>query len=105
MRRWIVGAFLVVTLGYVGFAVAQSEQSKGAKPSTSASSKGQKLCSVVVPGQWRDTINMPAASTASSCSAFMSQAGANTYQLGCVFPDGSISLGQATGTPSPNCGW
>lgn len=104
MRRWIVGAVLAVTFGYAGFAVAQSGQHKGGK-ATAPASQGNKLCSVVVPGSWRDTINMPAASTASSCSAFMSKTAATTYQLGCVFSDGSISLGTGTGTPSPNCGW
>jgi hypothetical protein len=70
------------------------------------SGTGQKLCSVIVPGNWRDTINAPPGSTLSSCIRFMNITIASTLQLGCIFPDGSVSLGpNGGGAPSPNCGW
>lgn len=116
-RRWLL-LFLLAVVAGTGFVVARraNASTKASKAMTSpfAAEKklpgpvsgGQKLCSVLWPGHWRDTISMPPAATAPSCTAWEADTAATQYQLGCVFADGSISLGPANGgAPSPNCGW
>lgn len=64
---------------------------------------GQKLCSVVVPNLFRDSILAPAGWQAADCVTFMNAVAATNYQLGCVF-ESLLSMGPlGGGAPSPNC--
>jgi hypothetical protein len=67
---------------------------------------GRKLCSAIWPGHFRDTLQMPDASKQAACVAWMNLTAGTAYQQGCIFGDGSISMGAAGGgIPTPNCGW
>lgn len=68
---------------------------------------GTKFCSVVVPGDWRDTINVPQAWTVEDCDEFRVAMGAQTLQIGCIFERGrsAFSVAEAGYVPRPNCGW
>ena len=69
-----------------------------------------KVCSVYVPGNWRDTILMNNNTSWTQCEAFGAAVGATTIQLGCL-TDSGINLGGPSawwsppGAPWPNCGW
>lgn len=68
---------------------------------------GQKACSAVLSGNWRDTIIVPSSWSASTCAKFAQAEAAVTmsYNLYCIFEDG-FSVGSVNGgIPSPNCGW
>ena len=70
-----------------------------------AQNVGAKLCSAVVPGNFRDTISVPSGWSAGTCQQYKSSVGAEVYQLGCTF-NNSFSWGRFSGgTPNPNCGW
>jgi len=72
---------------------------------TTSVAGGHKLCSAIWPGHFRDTLQMPDGASQATCIAWMNDIAATTYQQGCVFSDGSISLGPAGGgVPTPNCG-
>jgi hypothetical protein len=68
---------------------------------------GSKFCSVVVPGDWRDTINVPQAWTVEDCDEFRVAMGARSLQIGCIFGRGrsAFSVAEAGYLPRPNCGW
>ena len=65
-----------------------------------------KLCSAVVPGNYRDSISVPSTWTPDQCRRYASSVGASIYQLGCIF-ERSFSWGGLNGTPPPSntCGW
>lgn len=66
---------------------------------------GTKICSVVVSGNWRDTLAVPPSWTHQDCNKFRQQTGAASYQIGCLLTHG-VSWGPPGGAqPSPNCGW
>jgi len=66
---------------------------------------GQKICSVVVAGNWRSDLFVPQEWTPAVCDSYRASTAATSYQLGCVFKK-SFSLGTSGGgIPSPNCGW
>ena len=79
--------------------------------------RGSKMCSVVLSGEWRDTIPVPQSWTSRDCHNFAQALTAQNYQLACVFDGGpGFSFGPAAriqadpnrsiaGLPSPNCGW
>jgi hypothetical protein len=65
----------------------------------------QKVCSVIMPANWRDTIIVPATWSKKECDKFRANTGASTYQLACIF-ENDISWGAGgEGVPSRNCGW
>ena len=88
-----------------------------------------KICSPVVPDQWRTTISAPSDWRWVDCDQFAQSVRADRYELGCLFPvataptnpQGGHSIftwGErlATGgnantvpanrrNPNPNCGW
>ena len=78
---------------------------------------GTKMCSVVLAGEWRDTIPVPQGWTVQDCYNFARALTAQYYQLACVFDGGpGFSFGsngraaanlavQRGGVPEPNCGW
>ena len=67
--------------------------------------QGLKVCSVYIPGNWRDTVHVPPSWTSATCNNYKIAVGAVTYQLGCIFSN-SFKLGANDGgLPSPNCGW
>lgn len=68
---------------------------------------GTKFCSIVVPGDWRDTINVPQAWTVEDCDEFRVAMGAQILQIGCIFGRGrsAFSVAEAGYLPRPNCGW
>ena len=73
-------------------------------------SGGHKICSIVVPFSWRDTIVVPDSWSANDCDDFRASMGASHAQLGCLTA-GSYTLGlTSTGVPpaAPGtnpCGW
>lgn len=98
----------VVVLTPARPAAAQSPQHAIAKE-VKLSAKvegGQKLCSSIWPGHFRDTVPMPPGATASACQSWMKTTGGTTYQQGCMFSTGDVSMGPVGGgVPTPNCGW
>jgi len=66
---------------------------------------GQKLCSAIVPGNWRDTILVSNEWKPETCASFGYAIGATQFQLACVFPDSFSWGGVNGGAPEPNCGW
>jgi hypothetical protein len=66
-----------------------------------------KLCSVYVPGRWRDTIPAPGTWRWSDCRDYAVMVGATHIHLMCVFTRGNpkISIGGPGDLPEPNCGW
>src|SRR4051812_29893675 len=121
MRNWNrywVFAVLVLVVMAAGSVLVERANASDTKPAVKVSpfatevklakpaTGGQKLCRVLWPGHWRDTISMPPLATVASCQAWEANTAATQYQLGCVFADGSTSLGPANGgAPSPDCGW
>jgi hypothetical protein len=83
--------------------------------SGAATFAGTKICSAVLPGNWRDTLSIPAAWTAANCSAWAATTGVRDYQIGCLFSPaagipayswgGLTSIGSPVALPEPNCGW
>lgn len=66
---------------------------------------GTKVCSVFVPGNWRDSVNVGPRFTKQACYEYVVLVGAHHYQLGCLYANG-IGLGQpGGGLPAQNCGW
>ncbi|MFN3693171.1 MAG: hypothetical protein ACK4SL_03710 [Candidatus Paceibacteria bacterium] len=46
-----------------------------------------KICSVLVSGNWRDTIVVPGSWTSTTCQSFMTAVGATSYAFGCIAGD------------------
>lgn len=73
----------------------------------------QKICSPLMENKWRAITPVPIDWTIEQCRNFAAPepVAAGSYQLGCIFPDGSWSWGTRGGVglrlsaPSPNCGW
>lgn len=66
---------------------------------------GTKVCSVFVPSNWRDSVNVGAGFTRQACIDYMRVVGANNFQLGCLYTNG-IGFGLPNGgLPAQNCGW
>lgn len=66
---------------------------------------GQKYCSVLIVGNWRNTVLVPSTWSATTCADYKDAVLANDYQLVCVFSN-SFSLGALNGgIPPRNCGW
>lgn len=66
----------------------------------------RKLCSAVIIGQWRDTIEVDDNWSRSTCQRWVREVDGREMQLGCLLPDGQFSMGSPNGgPPSPNCGW
>lgn len=64
-----------------------------------------KICSGVVPGNFRDSIPVPNGWNTGMCQSWASSIGATHWQLGCLF-DGGYSWGVTNGgLPPNNCGW
>jgi len=75
----------------------------------------QRLCSAVVPGNWRDTIDAPPEWTPVGCSSFAKWQGASQVQIGCTtstgvsfgepFPPGQAKLTDKNFPLDNSCGW
>ena len=90
----ITTAALTLLMLSSGSLVAQSDQPIS-----------NKLCSGIVPGNYRDTINVPYNWSPRTCRDFANSIGAETYQLGCI-TDTSFVWGQlGGGRPFSDCGW
>jgi hypothetical protein len=70
-----------------------------------------KICSAIVPSNYRDSIEVDDTWTASTCLSWANSVNAGapgaTWQLGCLFPT-SFSWGSQGGGAPPsqsNCGW
>lgn len=64
-----------------------------------------KVCSVWVPGNWRDSIVMNQNSIWTACNNYRALVLATNFSIGCM-NDGGIWLGPSGGAaPVPNCGW
>ncbi|MDC0712442.1 hypothetical protein POL68_28530 [Stigmatella sp. ncwal1] len=96
---------------------AVAENDRGSRPPPSGVAAGQKVCSAVVPSEWRDSINVPASWNANTCADWARSIGAADYQLGCFFEvrrntpgfswgqSASLNGAQRATAPSTNCGW
>jgi hypothetical protein len=87
----IVGIISIIILNRTGIAIAQNT--------------GTKICSVFIPGNWRDSINVPQGWTPGMCINFMRSVGATHYHLGCAFYSGFTWGEPNGGSPNNNCGW
>ena len=68
--------------------------------------KPAKVCSITSDSGWRDSIREGDGATVANCKAFMQTAKASNFQIGCMAPDGAITLGAPGGAPpAQNCGW
>jgi hypothetical protein len=66
---------------------------------------GQKLCSVVIPVAFRDSLIVPQRWKPETCRQFQQQIGAYQFQPGCVFNE-TVIFGDVNGAlPKRNCGW
>lgn len=73
--------------------------------SIGSQSSGQKLCRVVVPDMYTDSLIVPQAWKPDACRLFSLDMKARYFQLGCVY-DTKIAWGDLQGRPpSENCGW
>ena len=66
---------------------------------------GQKICSVITGGNWRDTLFVPSTWTAATCNQFRIDSGSAIYVLGCIFANSYSIGGAGGGIPPSNCGW
>lgn len=67
-----------------------------------------KLCSIVVSGNWRDTILVPDTWNSGTCVSFMGTLGGTSAQIGCLTPTGALfgtGSSFSPGIPAVNCGW
>jgi len=62
-----------------------------------------KVCSIVLPGLWRDNLVVPPNFSTAECTAFASSMGALSTERVCLFEDGSFSILDRGG--NRNCGW
>jgi len=69
------------------------------------SDKGQKICSAVQPGNWRNDLPVGNQWTLDDCKTWMAQQGATGYQVGCLTKNKVIYAEKQGVQPSPNCGW
>src|SRR5262249_48038521 len=84
----------------------------GAAENSHAQSFPQKVCSVVQPGNWRDTVIAGPNWNGYMCNNFRIGEGAANYQLGCITSNGYV-FGRGSNQPydwgalpNPNyCGW
>lgn len=68
----------------------------------------QKLCTVIVHGNWVDSIAVPASWTPAMCDQHRQQwtgSVPTSYALSCVTETGVSRGANNGGLPSPNCGW
>jgi hypothetical protein len=67
-----------------------------------------KLCSIYVPGNWRDTVVVPNGWSRTRCATdWRAHNGATTAVLGCL-TNGTFSFAALSGTAAPpdnSCGW
>lgn len=71
---------------------------------------GQKFCSVVASGNWRDTVPLPYNAQWTACRDLMNLHGGTYYNLECQSSSGTFSksadfTSAPTSYPSPDCGW
>ena len=118
-RKYLVGAVValvgvfVASIGVAANAEIEKEKNyraaeKGAivvGSNAKAGQTGTKVCSVFIPSNWRDSVNVGASFTKESCRQYMITVGANQWQLGCLYSNG-IGFGPPNGgVPAQNCGW
>jgi hypothetical protein len=109
---WVpLAVALIGVVGSLGVAwiTASHTAAKEVAPIQAASigpqSSGQKLCSAVVPGGFRDSMIVPHTWKIDTCKQFQTSIGAFKFQIACVFDD-KISWGNMDGSiPDQNCGW
>ena len=64
---------------------------------------GVKICSAVVPSNWRNDVQVPRAWTKQTCTAWAAQIGASGSNLGCL-TDTGIRYDMSGGNWN-TCGW
>jgi hypothetical protein len=92
-------------------AILASEQQALEDASVGSLEDGQKVCSVVDPNNWRDSMIVPKSWTAKQCQNYQEETRAVNHQLGCAFRD-ELVLGEQVGNlaqlampPARDCGW
>lgn len=64
-----------------------------------------KFCSVISPGNWRDSFLVIDRFTRAACQKYMTDTSASRWSLGCLSGSG-VRWGPSDGVPpTPNCGW
>jgi hypothetical protein len=101
-----IGAVATVAVAWLTASYTAREE---VRPIQAASigplSEGQKLCSVFIPYQFRDSLIVPKTWSVETCRQFQSGAGATQLQVGCVF-ETTVTFGEFGGAPpTVNCGW
>ena len=64
-----------------------------------------KVCSIVVSGNWRDTMMVPNDFTRAACVQWATAAGASVGLPGCITSSSVWLAASSGGVPSPNCHW
>lgn len=119
LRKYLVGSVVtlvgvfIASIGIAANAGVEKEKNNGAADKSAivagsnakAGENGTKICSVFIPSNWRDSVNVGASFTKASCKEYMITVGANQWQLGCLYSNG-IGFGHPNGgVPAVNCGW
>jgi hypothetical protein len=102
----VIGAVASIATAWITASFTAKEEVRPLQQNAVGSlTEGQKLCSVVIPGAFRDSLIVPRSWKSVTCRQFQAQVGAYQYQLGCVF-DEDTSWGDVNGgIPKINCGW
>lgn len=82
-----------------------SAQDEHTGESTQALTGTHKVCSAVVPGNFRDSIEVDNGWSAFTCLGWVQSVGGTAWQLGCLFTNGFSWGASNGGIPGPNCGW
>jgi hypothetical protein len=73
---------------------------------TSIQFGAQKFCRIGSTGLWASATIVPSSWTSAHCDNFRAVVGGNNFAVGCMFGDGSSSLGaQGGAAPAQDCGW
>lgn len=102
----LIGAVASIGAAWITASYKTKEEVRPLQQASMGSlAEGQKLCSVIIPGVFRDSLVVPRNWKPNTCRQFQMDVGAFQYQLGCVFDD-AVSWGDVNGgIPKKNCGW
>src|SRR3954468_4113323 len=115
LTNCILPVFAVITLAATA---CVSPSPEDAAPEASGDHTGQsvqaltgvhKVCSAIVPSNYRDSIEVDNNWSITTCIGWVQSVNAgspgSTGQLGCLFDNGFSWGSQGFGVPSPDCGW
>ncbi len=104
--KLVRGLSVIVVVAVVAAGSAYTIWAEEDSPPKAAVARPQKVCSAFTPYEYRDSISVPHTWSAAACNGLRLKWELASYQLVCLFPDGSMSIGKAGGgIPTPNCSW